>query len=146
MASAEAFEVLLAKGAETRTIDGSGNTALIAAASTGDLEMVRLFVDKGLDVNAANNVGGDTALTAAAGGGSAALIGLLIRLGANVNVVASNFGTVRHGPLALGHLTPLMFAAPYGSPEVIRALIDAGAKVNAKDVRGMTPLMLAVSS
>jgi ankyrin repeat protein len=39
-----------------------------------------------------------------------------------------------------------MWAAPTGSPELIRALIDAGANVNAQDIQGMTPLMLAVAS
>jgi len=39
-----------------------------------------------------------------------------------------------------------MLGAPYGSPELIRALVDGGAKVNARDIRGMTALMLAVAS
>ena len=39
-----------------------------------------------------------------------------------------------------------MLAAPYGSPELLRALLDAGANVHAKDMRDMTPLMLAVAS
>jgi len=39
-----------------------------------------------------------------------------------------------------------MFAAPYGTPELVRTLLDAGANVNARDIREMTPLMLAVSS
>src|SRR2546423_15299971 len=43
-------------------------------------------------------------------------------------------------------MTPLMFAVPHSSPQVIKTLLDAGAKVNETDVRGMTPLMLAVSS
>ena len=46
----------------------------------------------------------------------------------------------------IGKQTPLMWAAPGGSPELIRALIDGGANVNAQDVRGMSPLMLAVAS
>ena len=39
-----------------------------------------------------------------------------------------------------------MAAAAYGSADLIRELLKAGAKVNAKDVRSMTPLMLAVGS
>jgi hypothetical protein len=53
---------------------------------------------------------------------------------------------VRHGELALVNLTPLMLAAPFGTPEMIRVLLDAGARVNDKDRRGMTPLMFAASS
>jgi hypothetical protein len=37
-------------------------------------------------------------------------------------------------------------AAPFGSTELVQALLDAGAKVNAQDIRGMTPLMLAVAT
>ena len=53
---------------------------------------------------------------------------------------------MRHGVIALDRITPLMLAATYGPIEAVRALLDAGAEVNAKNVRGMTPLMFAVSS
>lgn len=36
--------------------------------------------------------------------------------------------------------TPLHLAASWGRLEITKALIDAGAKVNAKDIFGMTPL------
>src|SRR5262249_35788187 len=48
--------------------------------------------------------------------------------------------------MGIGKQTPLIWAAPTGSPELIRALIDAGANVNAQDIQGMSPLMLAVAS
>ncbi len=35
---------------------------------------------------------------------------------------------------------------PFGPPELVKALLDAGADVNVKDVRDMTPLMLAVGT
>ena len=53
---------------------------------------------------------------------------------------------MKAGPIALGKYTALLLASPYGSPELIKTLLDAGADVNAKDVRGMTPLMMSVSS
>ena len=46
----------------------------------------------------------------------------------------------------IGKATPLMWASPSGSPEMIRALLEAGANVNAQDIRGMSPLMFAVAS
>ncbi len=70
----------------------------------------------------------------------------LLAKGAEVNSAISHLGVVRHGPISFGNLTPLMAAAPYGSRELIRELLKAGAEVNAKDSRGMTPLMLAVAS
>jgi hypothetical protein len=39
-----------------------------------------------------------------------------------------------------------MMAVPYGPPDLVRALLDAHANPNARDVRGMTPLMLSVAS
>jgi hypothetical protein len=72
---------------------------------------------------------------------------LLLDNGANAATLAmDDVAVVRNGPMALRNLTSLMLAAPYGSSEMIGALLKAGANVNAKDVRQMTPLMLAVAS
>ena len=57
-----------------------------------------------------------------------------------------SFQKVKAGSIALGYFTPLTAAAPLGSRELIAALLDAGAKINVADVRGMTPLMLAVAN
>jgi len=142
----------IAAQSETQTglppskVASAGNyTPLLAAAVANDLEMVRLFIEKGVDVNAATGRG-DTPLQYAAGAGNLAMVKLLLAKGADVNAATSAASQVRKGPIALNHLTPLMYAAAYGSPELLKTLIDAGAKVNAQDVRGMTPLMLAVSS
>ncbi|MDQ2898794.1 MAG: ankyrin repeat domain-containing protein [Acidobacteriota bacterium] len=53
---------------------------------------------------------------------------------------------VKNGPIALGSFTPLIVAAAHGGSEAVKLLLDAGAKVDAQDVRGMTPLMLAIST
>jgi ankyrin repeat protein len=168
--SIEIVRLLLAKGAEVNSQRDSGTAAaatpdpsdplakrrrhsggeggytpLLTATSANDLEMVRLFVEKGLDVNAATRRG-DTALHFAAGAGNLAMVKLLLAKGANVNIATQESIPVRKGPIALNHLTALMYAAPYGTPDLVRTLIDAGAQVNAKDIRDMTPLMLAVSS
>ena len=52
---------------------------------------------------------------------------------------------VKNGLIAISRMTPLM-SAPESSPEVMEALLKAGGNVNAKDIRGMTPLMLAVAT
>jgi len=74
------------------------------------------------------------------------MVKLLLAKGADVNAATNGALKVRKGPIGLNHLTPLLYASPYGTPELVKTLIDAGAKVNAQDVRGMTPLMLAVAS
>jgi ankyrin repeat protein len=133
--------------AERRRKSGGagGYTTLLAAASANDLAMARLFVEKGVDVNAESKRG-DTALHFAAGAGNLAMVKLLLAKGANANAASHESIQVRKGPIGLNHLTALMYAAPYGTPELVGTLIDAGAEVNAKDVRDMTPLMLAVAS
>jgi len=137
--SIEILRFLVSKGAK---VEGP---VLVSAASSGDLEMVRFLMEKGADLNA-TTPSGDTALQFAASIGNVAMAKLLLAKRADVNAVTTEATKVRKGPVALNHLTALMYAAPYGSPEMLRTLIDAGAKVNARDIREMTPLMLAVSS
>jgi hypothetical protein len=45
-----------------------------------------------------------------------------------------------------GGFTPLLMAVPFGPPEIVKTLIDAGAKVDVQDYRGFSPLMLAVAN
>lgn len=142
--SIEIVRFLIAHGADLKTAEG-GATPLLSATTANDLDMVRLFVEKGVDVNAAT-AKGDTPLQFAAGAGNLAMVKLLLAKGADVNAATNGAQQVRKGPIALNHLTPLLFASPYGTPELVKTLIDAGAKVNAQDIRGMTPLMLAVAS
>src|SRR5258708_19931299 len=72
---------------------------------------------------------------------------VLMAEGADVNAVSVAEGKqMKNGLLALGVMTPLLSTAAYGGPEEVKMLLDAGAKVNVQDVRGMTPLMLAVAT
>src|SRR5690606_7406512 len=51
-----------------------------------------------------------------------------------------------HATTRLGGYTPLMFAARNGNSEIIAALLDAGARVDAATTNGTTPLMFAAAS
>ncbi len=137
--------LLLSKGADPRVSDSLGVTALHQAASAGDVESVRLLLAKGADVNALDKRG-DSALMGAAAIGSVEWVRLLLSKGARVNVARTSYTTAKHGQIALVKVTALILAAPYGSPELIQELVDAGADVNARDSRDMTPLMFAVGS
>jgi hypothetical protein len=53
---------------------------------------------------------------------------------------------IQTGTVEFGGWTPLLMAAPFGPPELVKVLLDAGAKVNVQDYRGFTPLMLAVGT
>ena len=137
--------LLLAKGADPRPADRRGMTALHFASNAGDVESMRLLMEKGADVNAVDGRG-DSPLMVAAGSVSVDAVRVLLSKGARVNVARVLSQSVKNGPIALAKVTPLMQAAPYGSPELIKALLDGGADVNAHDCREMTPLMFAVGS
>jgi ankyrin repeat protein len=120
--------------------------ALVAAAAANDMATIRLLAEKGAAVNAKDEAG-RTPLMHAAGNGNLKAIELLLAKGADVNAIsAEKSETVKNGAIALGNLTALMLAAPAGGAEVTKALLDAGAKVDAEDVRHMTALMLATAS
>jgi ankyrin repeat protein len=126
--------------------DDSGVTPLLAAAYANDGASMRLLMEHGGGVNDQDK-GGFTPLMYAAVNGNVDAVQLLLAHGSAVNAVtgAQSMGTVKNGPIALGALTPLMLAAPRG-PSVIELLIQAGANVDAQDVRGMTPLMWAIAT
>jgi len=65
----------------------------------------------------------------------------------DVNSVSPpSFAEVKNGPIAIGLLTPLILSVAEGDTETVRVLLAAGANHNAQDVRGMTPIMLAVAT
>ncbi|HTS48751.1 MAG TPA: ankyrin repeat domain-containing protein [Bryobacteraceae bacterium] len=150
----EIVKLLLDKGAMVSVRDGSGQTPLLSATSANDAATVKLLLDKGADVNLADQAGngtgagGQTPLMNASAEANVEIMKMLLAKGAKVNAVSAPKGLdVKNGPIALGLLTPLHFAAASGSgPEPIKLLVDAGANVNALDVRGMTPLMIAVAT
>jgi ankyrin repeat protein len=138
--SSATVKLLLERGAKVE------DQALVAAAAANDLANIRLLIEKGANVNAKDEAG-RTPLMFAAGNGNLKAIDLLIGKGADVNAIsAEKSEMVKNGPIALGNLTALMLAVPSGGPEVAKALLDAGAKVDAEDVRHMTALMLAVAT
>ena len=148
--SAPIVRLLMAKGADVRAKDAFQNTTLTAAAYGNDLDTIRLILDAGVDVNAAG-VTGVTPLLGASYHGNLAAVRLLLSKGANANAVARMptlfpLDDPKSGPVALSDITPLLAATVVAPAELIKALLDAGADVNAKDGRGMTPLMLAVAT
>jgi ankyrin repeat protein len=139
-------KLLLSKGADVKARDGFQNTPLIAAADANDVRVVKLMIEKGVDVNATNLIG-STALMGAATNANVEAARLLLKAGADVNAVSASEGLqVKNGNIALGKFTALLLASSFGPAELVKTILDAGANPNVKDVRGMTPLMLAVSS
>ena len=111
----------------------AGATAFTRAAQSGDTALMRLLLDHGADPLIPTDYG-DTALSAASGIGwvegvtfewsrpeNLEAVRMLLELGADPNS-ANQDGR-----------TPLMGAAMKGRVEVIEALVDAGARLDARD-------------
>jgi ankyrin repeat protein len=148
--SPEVARLLLAKGADMAAVDKNGLTALLAAVRGNDIATIRMLVNAGADVNRAEDgqpFAASTPLMAAAAEGNLAAVKLLLAKGASVNAASPRRTLeVNHRPVVAGGITPLLLAATYGPPGIVEALVDAGADVNAAEARGMTPLMLAVTT
>ena len=109
------------------------NTPLHSAAFYGDLEMVQVLLEYGVDVKAQNEIL-HTPLDYASRDGhhnDARVARLLITHGADPNTRNVD-----------GH-TPLHRASEYGRIEIVRLLIEHGANVEVKDDMGRTPLDVA---
>src|SRR5262245_48944491 len=146
--SAEVVRMLLAKGASVAVMDQRKVTPLNAATFGNDTATVRLLLDASADVNTADTFIGLTPLINASGNRNLEAVKLLLAKGANVNAVSKtqDLPRIQTGTVEFGGWTPLLMAVPFGPPELVRTLMDAGAKVNVQDYRGFSPLMLAAAT
>src|SRR4029078_7226662 len=114
------------------TVSGFHNyTALMLAALFGRVEVVKLLLSAGADINAVSANYNFTALMIAAKAGKIDVVKALAAAGANIDAVDSNDQTI------------LMNLSFYGKIEEVKALIAVGANVNAIDKKGYTALTLA---
>jgi ankyrin repeat protein len=125
-------QVLHRNGSSVEPRSNSENTPLHSAACYGDLEMVQVLLECGVDVNAQNRFC-HTPLCFASTGYSddPGVARLLIERGADPN----NRGWDGR--------TPLHHALRVERIEIARVLIEHGANVEATDHKGRTPLVLA---
>lgn len=106
---------------------GSG---LMIGAWEGKLELMRLFISRGADINL-TNANGETALTLAAWRGNLAAVEWLVERGARINPPARQWSALHYATFA-------------GHEAIADFLIAQGADINALSTNGSSVLMLAV--
>ena len=119
----ETGKLLIAAGANVKATNRYGVSALVEAATIGDIAMIEALLKAGADPNSTYG-GGETPLMLVARTGNLNAVKLLLDRGANVN-----------GADEFKGYTPLMFAATENQPDVAKMLIDHGASVNAPSRR-----------
>jgi ankyrin repeat protein len=164
--------VLLEAGANPDQLEPSGETLLMMAAQVGVLPVVNLLLQHGVAVDTRERNFGQTALMFAARAGHADIAAALLAHGAAPNVATSvgatpafiapnsvagfgfGIGILRGGVPAdrgrreptPGGMTPLHYAARHDHVEVAKVLLQAGAKINAREANDITPLLMAIGS
>lgn len=112
--------------------DKDGNTALIRASASGDVDSVTSLIVAGADIEGRGKYG-MSALIAAAHKGKTDCVKTLVAAGANINAESN------------GGRAALAWAAELKHTDNVKILIAGGANVNAKDNDGETALMTACS-
>ena len=106
---------------------GSG---LMIGAWEGNIDMMRLFISRGANINRMNG-NGETAIILAAWRGQLEAVKWLVERGARINAPARQW-------------SPLHYAVFAGHREVADYLMDQGADINALSTNGSSVLMMAI--
>ena len=124
--SAEAVrDLLVTRAFLVNTNDARGFTPLVLASYLGHLDITKLLVEAGAELDAAGPAG--TALMGVCFRGYPQIARYLVEAGADVNV---------RGPQGK---TALHFAAEYNQPGIVVGLLQSGADAGARDEAGLTP-------
>ncbi len=157
----DTVKLLIDRGADVNTRDNYDTTAMIAAATAGHPETAATLVAYGADPFFKDTSGGSALSNATFFGHTETVLAILEQLpelpaesGDELLLLAAGLG---HKKIAIELLdkginvnargikdrTPLMAAAAFNKPELVKLLLDKGADVTASDDEGITALQVA---
>src|SRR5499427_2223544 len=147
------IEALLKAGASPDTLTSEGGeTVLMTASRSGNVDAVKTLLDHGANVNARETYKGQTALMWAAAERHPEVVKLLMAHGADWKVRSIDRETKPPklsaassiSPIARGGFTAMSFAAREGDIESAKAMLDGGADINYGDVDNTTALIVSI--
>jgi ankyrin repeat protein len=150
-AGGETLSAFISTGADIYRGDENGETPLMWATRNPHNDAFERLLDPGADVNAKTKQG-QTALIFAASFLDYSKVGLLLRKGADVNARDVKGSTpLMHAAISVGGRMPDCGNNNYElkmamAGTLVKAMIAAGAGVNAKNNEGETALMFAAAS
>jgi ankyrin repeat protein len=109
------------QGADPNATTNNNASPIYCATLMGDLEVVRILAEFGVDPNIARTDDGTTPIFMAAWNGHLEIVRILGKLGADPNLATTDEG-----------VTPIFMAAWNGHVQVVRALGQLGADPNKK--------------
>ncbi len=127
-------EMLIEAGADVDRTNTAGQTALHSALQRGHIDLARKLMEAGADVHIRDS-NNRNALFAAIEAGSHEGVRMLVEAGVDVNQSSLQ-----------RRMTPLMLAALSGGEELARELLDAGARVDARDHTGRNAMFHAIAT
>ena len=126
----EAVKKSLDRGAAPNSRNRLGKTSLYIAIEKNRIDIARILIEAGVDVNLPS-LEKATPLIAASYAGSLPFVDLLLQHGA------------KHEPTDRLHKSALVYAAGMGNTAVVERLLQAGAPIDQAPVDALTPLMWA---
>ncbi|KAM0326406.1 hypothetical protein ACHAPQ_007768 [Fusarium lateritium] len=131
--SQRTIELLLRYGASANATGEEYGNALTAAAYDGTIDIIKMLLDAGADINSPDG----WALQHAAGEGHVDVVNLLLERGANVNACSS------HSNMPQG--TALQAAVESGQSDIVDILLEHGADPNLGGGEFTHPIIAAAS-